>query len=73
MPTPTTIALFAVAALALLLIPGPVVLYTVARTIHQGRAAGMVSVLSAGLGDFGHVLAAALGVTTALSGAGKQR
>ena len=48
------IILFAVAAIALLLVPGPVVLYTVARSIHQGRAGGSIYI--------------ALGVTTALSG-----
>jgi threonine/homoserine/homoserine lactone efflux protein len=58
--------LFATAALALLLIPGPVVLYTLARSISQGRSAGLVSVLSASVGDMVHVLAAAIGISALL-------
>jgi threonine/homoserine/homoserine lactone efflux protein len=60
------IILFAVAAIALLLVPGPVVLYTVARSIHQGRAGGIVSTLGVGLGDLGHVVAATLGLSALL-------
>lgn len=50
----------------LLLIPGPVVLYTLARSINQGRRAGLVSVLAAGLGDLCHVLAATFGLSAIL-------
>ncbi len=66
MPEPRTIALFLVAAIALLLIPGPVVLYTVARSVAQGRRAGFVSVVAAGIGDFCHVAAATLGLSALL-------
>jgi threonine/homoserine/homoserine lactone efflux protein len=66
MPEGTTIVLFLIAALTLLLIPGPVVLYTVARSIHQGRRAGFVSVLAAGIGDFCHVIGATLGLSALL-------
>jgi threonine/homoserine/homoserine lactone efflux protein len=66
MPTPATLAVFAASALVLLLIPGPVVMYTLARSISQGRAAGLTSVLAAGLGDFCHVLAATLGLSAIL-------
>ena len=34
------------AALALLLVPGPAVLYITARSANQGRLAGLVSVLA---------------------------
>ncbi len=57
---------FITAAMALLLIPGPVVLYTVARSINQGRRAGFVSVLAAGIGDLCHVIAATLGLSAIL-------
>jgi len=67
MPEPTTLALFFVAALALLLIPGPVVLYTVARSVHQGWRAGILSALAGGLGNFVHVLAATLGLSALLA------
>ena len=67
MPEPTTLALFFVAALALLLVPGPVVLYTVARSVHQGWRAGILSALAGGLGNFVHVLAATLGLSALLA------
>ncbi|NTU81335.1 MAG: LysE family translocator [Chloroflexales bacterium] len=66
MPTPTTLAWFAVAALALLLIPGPVVLFTIARSVERGWRAGLVSTLAAGVGDSCHVLAATLGLSALL-------
>ena len=36
-PEATTLGLFVAAALALLLIPGPAVLYIVSRSVEQGR------------------------------------
>ena len=57
---------FLLAALVLLLTPGPAVLYIVARSIDQGRLAGLVSVLSIEVGNFCHVLAAALGLSAIL-------
>ncbi|BDP41666.1 RhtB family transporter [Deinococcus aetherius] len=63
MPDPSTLALFVVAALALLLVPGPSVLYIVARSLHQGRRAGLVSALGVQTGGLVHVLAAAVGLS----------
>ena len=57
---------FLVAALVLLLTPGPAVLYIVARSLDQGRRAGLVSVLSIEVGNSVHVLAAALGLSALL-------
>ncbi len=54
---------FLLAALALLLTPGPAVLYIVARSLDQGRRAGLVSVLSIEVGNSVHVLGAALGLS----------
>ncbi len=54
---------FLLAALILLLTPGPAVLYIVARSVDQGRRAGLVSVLSIEVGNSVHVLAAALGLS----------
>ncbi len=54
---------FLLAALVLLLTPGPAVLYIVARSLDQGRLAGLVSVLSIEVGNFVHVLAATLGLS----------
>ena len=57
-PDPPAIGLFVVAALALLLVPGPAVLYVVARSIHEGRRAGLVSVLGIHVGTLAHIAAA---------------
>ncbi|WP_326820322.1 LysE family translocator [Streptosporangium sp. NBC_01756] len=67
MPDLTTLALFAAATLALLLVPGPAVLYIVTRSVAQGRGAGLVSVLGIHLGSVVHVAAAALGVSALLA------
>jgi threonine/homoserine/homoserine lactone efflux protein len=66
MPEPAALSVFLLAALALLLMPGPAVLYIVARSIDQGRTAGLVSVLGIGLGSMVHVTAAALGLSSLL-------
>jgi len=66
MPLPSTLFLFALAALALLLTPGPAVLYIVARSLSQGRTAGIVSGLGIALANLAHVAAAALGVSALL-------
>jgi threonine/homoserine/homoserine lactone efflux protein len=66
-PELSTILLFLSAALVLFLLPGPVVLYTVARTISQGRRAGLVSVLAAAVGDLTQVLAATAGLAALLA------
>ena len=66
MPTLSTLGLFAVAALALLVIPGPSVLYVVTRSIEQGRRAGLVSVLGLHTGTLVHVAAAATGLSALL-------
>ena len=63
MIAPDRLALFAAAALALLLVPGPAVLYVVTRSIHQGRRAGLVSVLGIHLGTLVHVTAATAGLS----------
>ena len=63
MPEPSTILLFLGASMALLLVPGPSVLYVVARTVEQGRRAGLVSVLGVETGALVHVAAAAAGLS----------
>ncbi len=57
---------FVGAALALLLVPGPAVLYIVARSVNQGRLAGLVSVLGIETAGFFHVVAATLGLSAIL-------
>ena len=57
---------FLLAALILLLTPGPAVLYIIARSVDQGHVAGFVSVLSIETGNSVHVLAATLGLSAIL-------
>lgn len=66
MPTSNTMALFTLAALVLLLIPGPAVLYITLRGAQQGRRAGVLSALGVGLGNLCQVLAAAAGLSAIL-------
>jgi threonine/homoserine/homoserine lactone efflux protein len=65
-PEGSTLALFAVAAVTLLVIPGPAVLYIVTRSVDQGRAAGLASVCGVHVGTLVHVAAAALGLSALL-------
>jgi len=62
-----TFGLFIAASVALLLVPGPVVLYIVARSLHQGRNAGLVSAAAGATGNAVHALAAALGLSAILA------
>jgi len=55
--------MFLVATLILLLTPGPAVLYIIARSVDQGRQAGLASVLGVELGNSVHVVATALGLS----------
>jgi len=66
MPEPSTLGLFVVAALVLLVTPGPAVLYIVTRSVEQGRLAGLVSALGIHVGTLVHVTAAALGLSALL-------
>lgn len=66
MPAPSTLTLFILAALGLLLIPGPSVLYIVTRSVAQGKRAGLASVLGIELAGLVHAIAAALGLSALL-------
>ncbi|HSB01006.1 MAG TPA: LysE family translocator [Anaerolineales bacterium] len=54
------------AALALLLVPGPAVLYITARSANQGRLAGLVSVFAIETANFAQAVAATLGLSAIL-------
>src|SRR5215204_139732 len=66
MPDLSTWGLFVLASLVLLLTPGPAVLYIVARSVQQGRTAGLVSVVGIHLGSIVHIIAAAVGLSALL-------
>lgn len=66
-PSAAGIGLFVSAALVLLVVPGPAVLYIFARSVEQGRAAGFVSILGIHTATLVHVLAATLGLSAILA------
>jgi threonine/homoserine/homoserine lactone efflux protein len=66
LPDASTLLVFAGASLALLVIPGPAVLYIVTRGIEQGRTAAVVSMLGIQAGALVHVAAAAIGLSALL-------
>jgi threonine/homoserine/homoserine lactone efflux protein len=66
-PGAANLLLFTGACLALLLVPGPAVLYIVARSMAQGRLAGFVSALGIHAATLLHVAAAALGLSALLA------
>lgn len=57
---------FAIAALVILVIPGPGVLYVVSRSISQGYRAAFVSALGLSTGVLVHVVASAIGLSAIL-------
>jgi threonine/homoserine/homoserine lactone efflux protein len=62
----TSLTIFITAALILLLTPGPAVLFIVARSLEQGRWAGIVSALGVGAAGVLHVIVAAFGLSALL-------
>ncbi|VTU30450.1 Homoserine/homoserine lactone efflux protein [Variovorax sp. SRS16] len=66
MLTANELAWFALAALVLVLTPGPNMIYCVSRTLCQGRSAGLISLAGVVLGFLVHLMAAALGLTALL-------
>jgi threonine/homoserine/homoserine lactone efflux protein len=63
---PDRIGVFMLAAFVLVVVPGPDVLYIIARGTDQGRLAGLVSAGSAALGGLVLTVAAALGLSAIL-------
>jgi threonine/homoserine/homoserine lactone efflux protein len=67
MPDLDTFVVFAGVSLAVLLFPGPAVIYIVTRGATQGRTAGLVSMLGVEAGNLVHVFAAAVGLSAILA------
>jgi len=63
MPSPHALALFIPAALILLAIPGPAVLYIIATSVEGGRRKGLLSVAGIHIGSAVHVVAAVAGLS----------
>ena len=62
----TSFITFVLAALVVLVIPGPGVLYVVTRSLTQGLDAGLMSVLGLSAGALVHVVAATIGLSAIL-------
>ncbi|NVK34928.1 MAG: LysE family translocator [Rhodobacteraceae bacterium] len=62
LPTAATLSTFVIASFVLAVVPGPAVLYIVARSTLQGRQYGLASVAGVALGNFGNALGASLGL-----------
>ena len=67
MPDASHLAVFTAAALALLLVPGPAVLYIVAQSMAHGRRAGIAAVAGVHSGTLVHVAAATAGLSALLA------
>lgn len=67
MPSLGTLLAFSAAAIVLIVVPGPAVLYIVGRSVSQGRSHGLVSALGVAGGGCVHVLAAAAGISVVIA------
>jgi threonine/homoserine/homoserine lactone efflux protein len=67
MPELGTLLVFMAAALALNLTPGPDMLYVTARSVSDGRAAGVLSAFGIATGTLVHIAALALGLAALLA------
>lgn len=67
MPTASTIALFALASLALAVVPGPAVTYIVTQSVDKGRQAGVASAAGVASGGLVHVAAATVGLSALIA------
>lgn len=67
MPSINTLLAFSAAALVLLVLPGPAVMYIVTRSASQGRRAGLVSVAGIHTGTVVHIVAAMVGLSALLA------
>ena len=67
MPDVGSIIAFGVASVALLLIPGPAVIYILNRSVSDGREVGLAAVAGLELGNFVHVIAASAGLSAVLA------
>ena len=62
-----TYLLFVVAAVGLILVPGPDMIYMLGRCVAQGRKAGILSAMGFNLGGYVHLTAAVLGLSAILA------
>ncbi|MHB8641944.1 MAG: LysE family translocator [Gaiellaceae bacterium] len=66
-PHLSALEVFALASIALLLVPGPAVLYVVTQSAEHGRRAGMASVAGIHVGTVIHIAAATAGLSALIA------
>src|SRR3954447_5740966 len=67
MPDAAHLSAFVLAALTIALIPGPGILYVLARSLGGGRDEGLRSSAGTGIGGLVHVAAAAAGLSAIIA------
>ena len=67
MPTLADALTFAVASIALLVIPGPAVIYVINRSVADGRNTALAGVAGLEIGNLMHVIAATLGLSAIIA------
>lgn len=67
MPTFESLAAFGISSLALLVIPGPAVLYIINRSVADGRNVALAAVAGLEIGNFMHVIAATVGLSAVIA------
>lgn len=67
MPDPSTLLVFSLAAVALIAVPGPNLIYITARSIGEGRRAGLASALGVESGTLVYVAVTAAGLSALLA------
>lgn len=67
MPHLSDFVAFGIASVALLVIPGPAVIYILNRSVADGRNAALAGVAGLEIGNFMHVIAATLGLSAIIA------
>ena len=67
MPSIESLIAFGIASLALLVIPGPAVLYIINRSVTDGRNVALAAVAGLEIGNFMHVIAATVGLSAVIA------
>ena len=66
-PNLSDVVAFAIASIALLVIPGPAVIYVLNRSVADGRNTALAGVAGLEIGNFMHVIAATLGLSAIIA------
>ena len=67
MPSIESLLAFGIASLALLVIPGPAVLYIINRSVADGRNVALAAVAGLEIGNFMHIIAATVGLSAVIA------